>query len=404
MLRTTKIGQHYYALGLFWQGVFGGAYAKKPRKLALQRARELSKEKYNIVVIRKQDYALGYISSLPRHKIYSLAGSLRLSRKTFIGLFAFETFWWVLGAPNGAIAEDACYATQAEAENAVQDLRNIYAADAELITCKSAGETIRYLQQQLRPEYPLEYLANDPAAKSLRLKLAGLAFLLLCAVAAWNLYGLFQEREMEIARRNMLLAAEQNKQNLLEHPEIYFQRTWQDAPSPRNAGGQCIPAMLDQALVEEAWMLTGMSCLPGTGLTLTYNHSRGGSFTKLPAKARLISPTSAQGVLPLASLPKNPAVSLLSRDDAGAELYQVVQELNANLEKLSWEAPEQTRRDGVLIFAPWQRGQFTLANAPMQSFLDLSIFKFLSLPGLIVSEITWSKSGWTIQGVIYAKP
>ena len=238
----------------------------------------------------------------------------------------------------------------------------------------------------------------------MRRKLIGLALLLLCALAAWKLYSLFQEREMEVARRNMRLAAEQNKQNILEHPEAYFQRAWQDAPSPFSAGGQCMSIMLDQALVSGGWMLAGMSCLPGTSLTLTFDHSRGASFTELPTKTRLISPKSAQGVLPLRSLPKNPLSGLLSRDSAGAALYQLVQTLNANLEKLSWEAPEQTRRDGTLIFAPWQRGQFTLSGAPAQSFLDLSIFRFLSLPGLIVSEIAWSKNGWNIQGVIYAKP
>jgi hypothetical protein len=412
MLRVYTLKNTGYAVGFHWHPVSAKAFVRQvPRKLVLQlarqQARDATDEKYNTFVIGKQEYGLGTMLAPSKAKIYALAGSLRwpTAHKNFLGMFFLGDVWWILGVQNGIPVGDVCFSTVEEAEREYNSRKQIVKPDTEFKSCNSRLDTQNFLSEFLHPEKPVEPLFITVAAqKRLFFKVALGLLAVIMVAAGWWIYSDFQERQAEQLLRERFAATDQQRQRLLANPGEFFTRAWLDAPSALSAGRQCIAAMLDQPIAVNGWTLEEMVCAPGREVIVSYKHNRGADFISLPSKLHLVTAKKASGVLPLPVLSKSmPDAPLPSKEDAVAWLYQVTQLMRCRLDNFSWYDIEHKVQSGVMINAPWQRAGFTLLQIPAAHILDLEIFRVLSRPGVIISEISCLGAVWQIKGVIYGQ-
>ena len=91
-------------------------------------------------------------------------------------------------------------------------------------------------------------------------------------------------------------------------------------------------------------------------------------------------------------------------DDVLRKFYQITQELYIHKFEPAKNGVKRSRvvKDGIELFSPWASGEWTLTGVPNQLFLDRAFPVFLDrIPGIVIKEIEFSGSEWTIKGVYH---
>lgn len=414
MSSFTEIDGRVYAIGLWWQIRSGGSTGKKAMlKSAQDMAARFEGEEYSHAALKAEQYGLGHFVAVPA-KTLSLAATLRPRQDAFLGIFCLDDayeddqVWWLYCTVRGfVLAEgdavfDSKEKTIAAADELRSQLENVGLSETII---DFPEETFAYLRPLLGPEVPITPLFKKKRDKRLGVLIGAVVLLviLLCGGLYW-FYSGYQETQKAQARATQMAEMEAKKRDIQAHPERYFKAEWRSAPSALSAGGQCALTLTAIPIAANGWRFEEAMCRPASGLTATWAHVKGASFVSLPRGASLTSPGQATEERALAALPPRPASSqpLLTRDQATAALYQLTQNLAAQL-VLSWEAPEQYRIDEkTTVAAPWQRGQFELTQAPMAALLEPGLFEALgSYPGLMLLSLTRNNE-LSLKGYIHA--
>ncbi len=428
-MRLVTVLNQTWAVGLFWQVRSGGPASRAVMlQLAREQAREFSKEGYNCVVTRAQQYGLGQYkiagARQPLRGACSLAAAIRPSMNAisaisegsdaFVGLFCLgntpegEALWWVCAISRGFIAAngDEVFTSREEAELAATDRRKLFGKTTE-IHCETLEETESYLAALLKPETRVEELF--PSANKRRMKqfqIAALLALIGCVVGGIWGYGYLQEQAAAKQQAASAAANARYKRELKDSPERFFTMAWQHAPRPAVVGRQCLPAMLGQPFSLQGWTMAEMSCVSDTSgqiLVVQREHTPGASYN-LPPRSRLASAQKLTTNLPLPTLQKRepyPYAALPTKEEGAALLYQLTQNIRANLQTLTWENPEQVTQDDLTLVAPWQRGIFELTDIPSAVLPD--VCNALDYSGLVIKAVVYNNKAWKIQGVSYVK-
>ena len=199
--------------------------------------------------------------------------------------------------------------------------------------------------------------------------------------------------------------------HIMLHPERYFPSDWLTAPSPAASVLSMVPAMLDTPLAANGWTLEELSCSQGS-LTASWKAARASSLLLPPhgaerlandaTRARSVSETKAPHAC------KRQWQDLYTRNEMQAVLSELAARFGLKME-LSWQPARTIRKDDVVITCPWTAGRLVLSQAPGTLFYDFaSLAGCLTEPGLatgmVLSQVSWNKKQWSIQGEVYAKP
>jgi hypothetical protein len=412
--KIVEIAGRPYAVGLWWQIRSGGSAGKKLMlKSARETAAQFADEAYTHAALRAEQYGLAsHEGEAWPPKTVSLAAALRpVGQDAFLGVFCLgeaEPFWWLCGILRGLVVADGdeIFGSKEEALAAAGSLRlMLESVGLTEIFLETPDESQKYLSPLLGVETPLVNLFQKERPWPLLIGAAAALLIIAGAAFSW-IYGAYQELEEGRQRERQLAEKEAQKQDVLANPHKYFRTEWLTAPSVTASGGQCAAAVLGLPVSSNAWRFSEAVCRPGEALTVYWAHQKGASFVKLPKGAALISPQQAEadGALPpLGSRKTQPALTLLSRNQATAALYEITQNLAGQM-TLNWEPPEQYLLDeATALSAPWQRGRFELAKAPAAALFGADLFEALGRhPGTVLTSLARNNNDLIIKGYIYA--
>ncbi len=411
--RLVEIAGRPYLAGLWWQIRSGGSAGKKLMlKSARETAAQFEGEAYTHAALRAEQYGLtSHEGEAWPAKTVSLAAALRpVGHDAFLGVFCLgsaEPFWWLCGILRGLVVADGdeIFASKEEALVAAGSLRLMLESVGLTEVVLDTPEASRdYLAPLLGVETPLLGLFQKERPWPLLIGAAAALLFFLGVGLSW-IYGAYQELQEERQRERQLAEKEALRQDVLTHPEKYFRTEWLTAPPFTASGAQCATALLALPVSEKAWRLEEAVCGPAGRLTVSWAHQKGASFVHLPAGAILAEPERATSDSALSPLPGPLSAPgpLLTRSGATAALYELTQNLSAQL-LVSWEPPEEFRIDEkTTLPAPWQRGQFELSRLPAAALLGGDLFAALERhPGSILASLTRNNNDLIIKGYIYA--
>lgn len=420
-MRMVSINDHLWAVGMHWS-------TSPMRRLSWTELKRRAGEMgtgYDTVAFRPRQHAFGVSEGLHCEKARSLAAFL--SMPSVLGLFAFEdeagsAFWWVCGRRDGLNVGmgDQVFDSRDDAVSHLDSLRellDIHQQDA-VVYCETMEDSIKWLAPLLRVDIKARLLRSGmlvPLTAVSRKKKRLLIMLTLVAVAAgciWWAVDVLESRELTALRetdRLARLSKAQRRAELRDHPEKYFEQEWTSAPLAEVSGGRCLVVVGDIPLYSNGWRLESVTCAGGL-VNTGWLHQPGADFVNLPAQATLKDARHA--VSSRALPPLEPGTRqgqeyprLLTRDYASRHLYQLCQGTGTRLQ-LSFAAPEKRRIKDLKmdVVAPWRKGKWELRDVPSALLRDLELMRNLSaLPGLVMEEIAFKDSVWTIKGAIYAK-
>lgn len=420
-MRMIIINKRPWAVGLDWSST---RMEKLSRPRLLEMAQKIDPA-FDMMAVQRRLYGFGSSGGRPEDwtKARSLAAFIPLP-PSFLGLFCLEDvqgeiFWWVIGRQNGQNVGqgDAVYATRQEAEQELKSLNELLDNSiAEVVTLDDPAQSLAWLEPLLhvgpgavlRRRGCLESLQKAPGRVSPAVLGAGLALGLLIgtglAFSAWER----QTRQMalEVSARLEKLNREQRRQELLAHPENYFEQLWTQAPLAVDVAVPCMEALLAQPTVANGWQLSEASC-SGRAFSVTWAHQSQADFLSLPDQATLKSPQLAVSRLTLATDRKARAgqnyPAILTREIAARHLYQITQQAGARL-RLTFQKPEKYSIDKVELSAPWLKGEWTLNAVPGSLLQESALWRVLSaVPGLTLERISFRDEAWALQGNIYAR-
>lgn len=420
-MRMVIINKRPWAVGLDWSST---RMEKLSRSRLLEMAQKIDPA-FDMMAVQRRLYGFGSSGGRPEDwkKARSLAAFIQLP-PSFLGLFALEdvrgeSFWWVIGRQNGQNVGqgDAVYATRQEAEQELKSLNELLDNSiAEVVTQEDPAHSLAWLEPLLhvgpgavlRRRGCLESLQKAPGRVSPAVLGAGLALgLLIGGGLAFNAWREHQAEQASLeSARLAKLNKEQRRQELLAHPENYFEQIWTQAPLAVDVAEPCMEALLAQPTVANGWMLSEASCA-GRAVSVAWAHQSQADFLSLPAKAILKSPQLAVSRMTLATGRKARTgqnyPGILTRETATRHLYQITQQAGARL-RLAFQKPEKRSIDKVELSAPWIKGEWTLSAVPGSLLQERALWRALSaLPGLTLERISFKNEVWTLQGNIHAR-
>lgn len=404
-MRRVVLNGFSYAVGLDWFPL-----KKMTRAEVIQEA-ERYDDKADLVVILKEQYALA--RSGKRKKLRSLAASL-VQAEYADGVYIFDlvdadthqSFWWVVGIRKGIISNltDRCFDNQDDAKVLSASVRDSFGVPDVFEL-----EAIESLARKKKMGDPtiLTPLKETAAVKLLKATLVVAGF----GLGWWAVNSLLDYKAAQDAleqARILTQNKEKRAQELAEHPEKYFPSGWMTVAMTDTFIEQCVPAMFRFPTAANGWRLTGLSC-SGNSLSATWEQTPLSDYMHLPFNAVLDAkkPKFAMSGNVLPSLPRGErnVPMLLSQSDASRQLYALTQRFRLHLEKLSFGKRQAKTVEKIQLSCPWLKATWELSNIPAFLVADYAnLGKALSkIPGLIVTEVSYSKKGWTIRGELYAK-
>ena len=415
-MRRVILNGQSYAVGLDWF-----LLQRMTRAEVIQEA-ERYDDKSDLVVILKEQYALARSGKRTWRKTRSLAASLVLNGfpdavhvYPLVDADTNSQFWWVIGIRKGIVSgqTDRYFDNRDDAENVAVSVQ------------ESLGvPEIKFFSEMEGMEYLPSYIGqtkktflNDPALLGCLKDTAAIKLLKASAVAIglglgwWAVDAALDYKATQDALKQARILT-QNKEKrakeLAEHPEKYFQSNWMKTPEPDAFINQCTPAMFHFPTAANGWQLSSLLC-SGTSLSATWQQTPLSDYTHLPFNAILDAkkPKIATSNKNLPALPKagRNAASLLTQQDAARRLYTLTQHFRLNLKKLAFEKRQTKTVEKIQLSCPWVKATFELADIPAFLVADYSnLGKALSgIPGLIVTEVSYTKKNWAIRGELYAK-
>lgn len=420
-MRMVIINNRPWAVGLDWSST-------RMEKLSRPRLREMAQKidpAFDMMAVQRRLYGFGSSGGRPEDwkKARSLAAFIPLP-PSFLGLFCLEdiqgeTFWWVIGRQNGQNVGqgDAVYVTRREAEQELKSLNELLDNSiAEVVTSNDPEHSLAWLEPLLRVgpgavlrrRGCLESLQEARGCVSPVVLGVGLALGLLIGTGlAFNAWQKHQAQQMALeSARLAKLNKEQRRQELLAHPEEYFEQIWTQAPLALDIAGPCMKALLAQPTVANGWLLSE-ACCAGRAVSVTWAHQSQADFLNLPARAMLKNPQLAVSRLTLAAGWKartgQKYSAILTREIATRHLYQITQQAGSRL-RLTFQKPEKRSIEKVELSAPWIKGEWTLSAIAGSLLQEDALWSALSaVPGLTLERITFKNEAWTLQGNIYVK-
>lgn len=412
MLKIIEFDKTSFVLGLNWFSFTDKKYI--PKK---------SQEEFDIYCIskNKKQMGLGKASRNDEYLTNSLAASLKIET-TFIGVFKLTDidgveFNYLLAVDNGIILADNCYSSEEteQLQNVLQSIRELGTISDEAIFFKTYEESLTFFRQhllrsrkyfninQIRPLYVSKKVSNK------NLKLAATALLVIGVI-----YGIFYYLDMKnlAALRADLLFSKQSMEakinDIYANTHKYFKMAWQDKNFPIDTYNKCKTPMLALPIVVNGWSLDKAIC--SNELSSYWKHNPQANYIDLPYDGTLQQN-------PKEVLAKHPIddvmlvqkdvdyTKLLTKDDSSKIMYQLTQNMAANL-TLSFEKQEvrEFKDLKISILAPWTKAKFEWKSIPSSLILNNSLFASLNtIPSLSITRIEYSNEQWSIIGEFYVK-
>lgn len=406
-MRVIRIGTKRYAAGLWWQML------KQPgarRSVKLQEARETASsfdDGFNVVVMRRNQYGLGRMDEKVV-RVPSLAASLvkRAAQslpRSWIGQFQMaDGLWWVCAISDGSIAADGdvLCASAEDAAARVADLKSLTSWDSD-VSFENVAESHAYLLPLLAGGERISPLQGGSShnAKIIALGLAAILF----SVGYGYHYQTTKAEEsakFRAARERIL------KQRTLADPEQQFPRPWIGKPSAAVFAASCFETVAGLPMFDRGWALSKVVCTP-KGVEIEREHEAGASFTNMPAGAALDG-HDASVCVARATLPALPDghLSLSSVSETRARFYELVTVISSKGSvRFSQPKSKTVKVDGkpVVVRANWFGGTWKLSDVSPSVLLRPAFLKALgTVPGMEITQLTYTPKGITLEGSIYA--
>ncbi|MBF0515413.1 MAG: type 4b pilus protein PilO2, partial [Desulfovibrionaceae bacterium] len=310
---------------------------------------------------------------------------------------------------------DQVFPTRQEADNWIHSLRDLLDFEFdETVVCESVEDSVKWLSPVTHAGISVFMFLSRHNGTLIPLKAVpaqqrnrGLAIALVLAVMAM-IYGLkvFLEFQTEIkavqATNSAKLTKEKHRQNVLDHPEMYFPRIWADAPEAGETLAHAVKAILGLPLSVNGWLFEGAS-VDGKRLEVSWAFKPGADYIHLPFNSHIDTPQKAvsSSTLPVWP-PRSFSGGLLTRDECTKLLFQSTQLLSARL-SLNFQLPDRRNIDGMDLVCPWVKGDWELSGLPSSIIYNLSFpLGFIKIPGLTINVVSLKEGVWTLKGEIYA--
>ncbi|CCO24023.1 type 4b pilus protein PilO2 [Maridesulfovibrio hydrothermalis] len=413
-MRNIKINNKDYAIGFWWQILDG----KGAKKQLFEKARKLSEDfkdrNYNCVVPRKQQFGLGSCTSGKIKRRPSLACALvERSQPTWIGMFCLsgqKDIWWICAVSKKTIVAegDQFFNSRAEAQAHLKSLKSMSDWDGHEITCETLEESLAHFEGLIKPKEKVQSLIPENP----RGKIIAVAAVVVLLGMGWILWNSHQNSILEEQRRIAALEArlKQKKQqvNIEKDPAQLFSMGWKDAPLPSAFADEFINAVHHTDPFKNGWKLESI-VRTDEGIYMSWLHQTGARFTDRPYNSTLGSgPKLAEITINYPRAEKRQSQSLIKKDDATAQLYELTRNIGAKL-TLNWQAPEVKKlnnriiKEAAEITAPWVVGKWKLSGLSAVVTLSNDLFFSMdTIPCLVVSEISLTNNQCSMEGRIYA--
>lgn len=413
-MRNIKLNKKEYAIGFWWQILDGKGGKKQLLEKALKLSEDFSDRNYNCIVPRKQQFGLGSSETDKIKRLPSLACALvERSRSTWVGMFCLNDkadLWWVCAVSKKTIVAegDQFFTSRDEAEAHLKSLKSMSNWDKHEFTCETLEESLAHFEGLLKPKEKVQSLVPENP----RGKIIAVAAVVVLLGMGWILWNSHQQSVLEEQRRIAALEArlkQKNQQVKIEkNPAQLFSMSWKEAPLPSVFADEFLNAVHHTDPFENGWELESI-VRNDEGIYMSWLHQLGAKFTDRPYNSTLGSgPKQAEITIRYPRAEKRQNQSLIPKDDATAQLYELTRNVGAKL-SLNWKTPETKKLNNSAIkktaeiTAPWVVGKWKLSGLPaVVSISNDLFFEMDNIPCLVISKIDLTNNQCSMEGLIYA--
>lgn len=409
MARLIKIDKKLYAVGLNW-------HMFSDKKQLPQKNDEYADvycvnngvKQFGLAFTKRDERFLG---------ISPLVCAINLP-KTYLGVFNLidtegKEFYYLLAVRQGKILSDTVLETSEEILTELRTIKDITGELTEIIfdTTEKSLEFFNgnlskkkfFASQHIRPLYK----SKKYAAKRKKIAFAVLAGFGLC----YALINYLDARNLAELRASSLFSKqrlESKINDIYANKHRYFKMLWKETAYPMDVFTNCQPGLFSLPIAINGWMLEKAVCSQNS-LTSYWEHKNQASFLQIPFDGELIKPKEARAnhKLPEITLVQKEVeyTSLLSQEESSKLLYQLTQDMGANLNLSFGKSEVKEFKDlKISIVSPWKQGKFEWQSVPSSLLLNSSLFQILNtVPSLSIKEIEYNKGKWSVTGVFYVK-
>lgn len=410
-MTLIQINKKLYALGFSWHSITG-------KKQVPQSATE-----YFDVVTMNAMKQFGVMKTNKNEQFLNascLATSIMLP-EPFIGTFKLldtegKEIYWLFAKDKDTVSGlgDIVCNSKEKLDTALAELKAFSAASIEPIVFDTVNESTAFLVNQLKTKkflnkskiYPL--YKSKKQSKQIKIGLtAGFAVLGLF-FGAMHYSDIQSLKELQEAALFSKQSMENKILEIRNNSHKYFPMEWKKNNYPLDVYHACKPVLFSLPINSNGWKLNKGICT-SKEVKSFWKHEKQASFINLPFNGELSSPQEAVAKHEIneIALVQNAVAhtSLLAQEEASKLLYQLTQNMGANL-SLSFDKKDVKEFKDLKfsIQAPFARAAFEWKSVPSNLILSDSLFQALnSIPSLSVTAIEYSNEQWGIKGDLYVK-
>lgn len=351
-------------------------------------------------------------------KLYALAPLLVKPEESQVAIYALsdadsqQPIWWVLAYKNGAISarSDRAFEKEQEAELFAESLKDTLGIETlERYDLNSAPEAIwdafTHADKALRRSLQARVSRDVTPARVMAIVVG--VILLMASIFGVNALLDYQDKRSRMASRmSYQQRQEQRVREIEANPEKHFPAAWMSAPSASEFITKAIPELLNQPLVANGWRMKSASC-NGKSISLVWEATPFAEYNQLPFHAVLDAKNTAlaRSSAPFSGLEpgRRTQKDLLSVEKATLALYSLTQHFGMD-PKLTFRKRQVRTVEKRKIECPWVSAVVELKNVPAYIINDHEAFaKAMTIPGLILNQISYSNEKWTLKGELYAR-
>lgn len=421
-MRLIHIQKKVWSCGFHWR-----TFSRKPSMKEIHRIAKDELASQFDVFVRGDNIHVGF-GKLPEDdkrlatalKSNSLISMLVKQENDFIGIFPLidiygEKFWWICCFQRGEISplgDDICDSDD-EIDSVLSQLKSATSIfDDSVHRFETPDASVSWITENLSFNYFELYRKKICRIYDKNKNIKNIALISIPIISISSIYGVYKYLEYrnsqiiknaEIAFR---LNEKKRKEEMMKNPGKYFLETWNTGPTSEQIWMYMQERIFPIQYVYNGWKIDKIN-ISDYKIIVLWGHLNQGSYIHLPYNAKLKGSRNAETVINLKKDNSHREIKyteLPREDDVLRKFYQITQELYIHKFEPAKNGVKRSRvvKDGIELFSPWASGEWTLTGVPNQLFLDRAFPVFLDrIPGIVIKEIEFSGSEWTIKGVYH---
>lgn len=361
---------------------------------------------YDYLVRTIGQYGFYDANEFIKNKQYSLASSLAFALKDFCGILNLHGKYWAIKCQNGMVVSDTdkIFNSFSSAE---EHLLKFCEKKEDITVLEDDTETAEYLASlKMKPIGLIE-----PIQKSLFTKTnVTILMAILACIGFYIYYHVLDIKEQQYIAQMEIIKQKKIDKDILDaqnNSSKFFERPYEEylPEGNRNFLDFVVNDLLTYSPHQNGWVISKVTYTKDNRKILW---SGAGDFLDLPQNAKVQGETVISDTPIKISWKSSTSIAgeLNKADLLQRYLYSITARSGVNLSVSFKKTEKKIVRFGkkeIQLIAPWQIGDFSIANVSFNVLSNNNFKKVLSIYGLLIEQVDFENNLFTIRGKIYVQ-